>query len=630
MISEKEASADGGVFSVKYKIENPIEGVSLSHNTDAEWIDGFDYSAENIVSFSIAPNMEEVTRNSFIYFSYADIRDTVSVLQTGIEASTFRIIEEAIGPDFITVSIVPSDLSMTYMFGVIPKSEINVFPDDETFVSDYLIPYYNDQATAKGVTIQEYLNDMLMSGEQGGSVRGLLSSTEYVAFAFGLTAEAEVLTELAKLEFTTESLPDFDCAISTEIDGPDVKLNVSPTDDEQMYYIAIFEGQGHDNATLSASAQASIEAEIMGLMIWGIPREDAVQAVTHKGDFTLEQMLDSETEYTGIAIAVDANGIVSSNPVIDEFKTGKAALSDIEITVDYTSIAGRKAEFTVTPSNEDTYVFFTYSVKDIESLNLKSDDEIIEYICSTQKLAHYTRRGAVETYRDGLRPNTEYVVYSFGCHGVVPTTGLFESTFTTTDAQTNGSTFKYEFGPYYNGDEAAIKYPNTFSAAVGGVVFPAKGVFTGDYWGIYHKLYEGDLREYDKEDVYQVLKNDGYPGFQSDMMYVCNYDKVYTLCGFVETQEGNYSELYLEVVGPFTKEGCAPIDELAGPGLSSEVPLYSPERFVSLKPSILPDSESDLFCKEGKAKTDENSLVPVKSVSPISKAVHPEIYTFLR
>ncbi len=578
-------AAEGGTASVGYRLVEPQEGAAPQPDTEADWIGSFDASVEGTISFEVAANADTLEREAEVTVTYADINDSFTVVQDAAgkqeepedpeepeEPSAFTITIDECTSSMATVSVIPEDKEMTYDLGAITPASLNVFPDDIAFVEEYLIPYYEQAAAQNNMSLEAFLEQWLLIGDQSGQqIGGLSAESEYYVYCIGLTTQAEITTEFVKKSFTTPELERFDATVDVDINGPDVTMTVTPADNTVGYFATIFEGKGHSDETLVYSAQNSIESTVTAYGIWGMTRDVIVAMLTHTGEYSAQYNLDAVSDYTAAAFAMDANGYIISNPATNEFTTGETPRSDNEITVEYTSITGRKAEFTVHTTNSDQYIFFTYQYAD--SFKSMSDDEILEWLCANNTIDWSTlRTGDVSSYVTHLREKTEYVTYAFGFSGGEPNTDLFTYTFTTTEAELNDCAFSYEYGPYYNGDEAAEKYPNSLGGAVGRVVFPADYKVEGDWFGIWHDMYVGDLtdvEEYTDEDIYQSLTANGNTWLSYNMIYMADYGEVYTLCGFVETEDGNYSKLYRQLVGPFTEEGCSPIEGLDNPELSS-------------------------------------------------------------
>ena len=556
-------------MSVQYTLTNAQDGLSVQPDTEADWINGLDASQTGIISFVVSENTETTSREADVTVTYGELQDGFKVIQEGTvpdqpeEPSAFEITITDVSSNSFTMDIIPEDKELTFDYGGISVADLNTLPDDETFVNEYLIPQFQATADANGMTLEQFLAQYLVYGDQIGlTVQGLAAETDYYAYAVGISTTGEMTTEFVKVQVTSEPLSTFDATIEVDVNGPDATVTVTPADETIGWYPTVFIGQGHSNADMIASAQNSIEGVITNYSFFGMSREQAVVTLTNHGQLSLQFELDATSDYTAAAFSIDANGYITSNPVIKEFTTGEAAMSDNQISQEITSNNGRKVEYTISTTNDDPYVFFTYQYTG--TWTEMTDQEIIDYIMANEDISWMTRYGSVSTYVEGLRQQTEYITFAFGVDGGVATTELFRFPFTTAEATMNDLKFSYSYGPYYNGDEAAAKYPDQLANAAGRIVFPAQYQIDGDWHGIWHDIYLGDLTdksEYPDEDVYQALRVNGNTWLSTTMIYILDPNEVYTMCGFVEADDGSFGEIYRQVVGPFTLDGCSPIDD---------------------------------------------------------------------
>lgn len=608
---EVKVKAEGGAVTVEYELVNPIEGEVVEASVPAEcgWIKDLK-AEEGKISFTTDANADQESRTAEVTVVYAEFSDKFTVVQDAAETEPepeneyFDMSIDRQDGTAVYVSIVPKDKEMTYMYGCVPASELKVYPDDETFVEEYLFPYYENLAAEYEASVEELLDAFLVKGDQSGiSMAGLSPDTDFYFFAVGMNNKMEILCDFEKIAFRTDPLPDFAAELDVVIDGPNVVASVFPEDESIGYYTVIFNGKGHANDVLLAAGQSSIENIVMSNMISGADRDVTVQLITRYGIYSAEYALMSESDYTFAAFLINEDGYIVSNPVIKEFTTEKTPMSKNEISFEFTKIGGRRVEFTVhTTVPEDPYVFFVF--KNGEIAEEKTDDEIIAYICENINLSGYIRRGDVNSYATALREKSDYIIYAFGYSGGEVTTKLFKQEFSSIEAEYNESTFSYKFGPYYDGDQAAEKYPNSLANAKGKLVFPADYEVTGEWYGVWHGAAQGDVTDesmYDKEDIYERLRDfGGNTWINTHVLYVFEYDKVYTLCGFVETKDGNFSKLYRMAVGPFTKEGCSPIDEFNEADLTSlsavAIPPYAIRGKYSVKP-LNPVSENSEYAE---------------------------------
>lgn len=87
-----EVSYEGGVFSVAYTLENPVEGVSVNAVSEQDFVGNFDYSADGVISFTVAENIDTLARSTDIEVSYGtDIREYFIVNQDAAPVPDYKL-----------------------------------------------------------------------------------------------------------------------------------------------------------------------------------------------------------------------------------------------------------------------------------------------------------------------------------------------------------------------------------------------------------------------------------------------------------------------------------------------------------------------------------------------------------
>ena len=81
--------AEGGNYTVKYTISNPIVGARLDADTDDEWIDDLDTSVEKI-KFTVLPNYSEAGRTALIELYYDGAEKVILRVKQGKKRSVRR------------------------------------------------------------------------------------------------------------------------------------------------------------------------------------------------------------------------------------------------------------------------------------------------------------------------------------------------------------------------------------------------------------------------------------------------------------------------------------------------------------------------------------------------------------
>lgn len=566
-------SASGGECSIAYALEGAVEGASPQASTKADWLGDFLDNGEGSIAFNAAPNTGETAREAEVSVTYADINTAFTVIQEGKngenppvdEEDPFTITIQETGATNVVASIKAEDQDMTYFFNGVGAQDLNTYPDDETFVNEYLSQYFKLVAEQNGMTVSEVLDILLIKGDQDRQeVIGLSAETEYYLFCVGMDNQMNILSGFVKEPFTTEPYAPFGASLDVTVEGPVATVVITPESESAGYFASAIEGHGLSEEEMASVVESELIMAATQLYFWGMSMEQALEASIYHGKDTIAfTNLKENTDYTIAAFSMDLLGSVTSSSAHKEITTDVAGVSENEITVTFGNITARKAEFAVSPSNDDPYVFFSYQLTD--ELKSMSDDEIIEKICSDYYMPNWIRHGPIESYQDQLYPATDYIVYAFGYSGQTPTTELFKFPYRTNDVEYNDCSFSYICGPYYNGSDVYEKYPELGDAS-GKPIIPATVQVTGDdIWEIYHIMYAGDLTDKtkypDEMMYYGILDDNPYTSWDMNVIYSASFGGVSTLFGFVETEDGNFSPLYRQLVGPFTEEGCSPIEE---------------------------------------------------------------------
>ena len=104
------------------------------------------------------------------------------------------------------------------------------------------------------------------------------------------------------------------------------------------------------------------------------------------------------------------------------------------------------------------------------------------------------------------------------------------------------------------------------------------------------------------------------------MIYILDPDQIYTACGFVEARDGSFGEIYRQIVGPFTFDGCSPIDDFVldngGGSLFSqqnfECPLRTSDNMSTIEPAYVKQVETMQMGLSTEKETAPSSLKAVE------------------
>lgn len=188
--------AVGGQGEIIYSVANPVEGVVLKADSDAEWVENLQVS-EASVTFDVAANDAEDVRDADIVLSYGDAEPVkVNVSQASAVYTSFRITVDKLLPSAVTLSCVPSDPEAGYLFSVMKQSEFDEYGSEQAVIdSDVEWAKSHPDRVRHGAFEKEDFS--LIS--QGAS---------YVVYAFGFNDEGKVTSKgLTKITFDAPQRP---------------------------------------------------------------------------------------------------------------------------------------------------------------------------------------------------------------------------------------------------------------------------------------------------------------------------------------------------------------------------------------------------------------------------------------
>lgn len=566
-----EVPVGGGVFEVKYLLENPVEGAVPVPETEAGWIHDFDVSVQGAISFTVDSSDVEEVREAVVEVVYGEE-----------DAQTFKVIQDAADPalaieilDTKVVSFIvkttPQDMEMPFYVGCELTEEVGDMSDEELMAFD--MKYFQSLMEQNGLTLERLLNLMLDNGTDTRQPNYLEPGTSYTFYAYGLDYSGEPLTRIYRQEVTTGSF-DFNCDVTFDISvGMDelmATVNVVPSDNSQLYRVSATIGDETEEEMLIQS-QAYIDALIFMMMYAPDGNSAALEEIL-RANFpsgpSSQQMGFQEPEKDGRVLvwAIDNQGRIVSEAHVKEFRTGKVNLSDNDIVIEVPVVEVRKAEYSVSTTNNDPYVFYFDEASVFEGL---TDDEIIEKVL-LQDVSRNIMRGPSKGQLSNMIRNTDYLLLAFGYEGGVVTTGLSKCGFTTLDESVSDVTCELPIDKYFDGDDIAAAYPDELGWAAGMVVVPVSPVVSGDPAKYYYHIWEAswaDEEAYHDDKLISWLLSGGVS--LPEMTFYTMFDQPRCVIAVAQDTDGTFGPVYRQPI-TFTKEGCSPVEEFVPASASSE------------------------------------------------------------
>ena len=353
----------------------------------------------------------------------------------------------------IEFRVTPLDVEKPYILMIIDKATFEEFESVEDYIADD-IAMFDQIALGMGISLEDYLATILSTGVKQDSTDGLAPDTEYYLYAYHLTAEGEVVSDLEYKEFKTEALgvleATFEVSVS-DIGYNEATINVVPSSSTVTYFVNIMSQERL--ADFGEGAQAYVN-HLVALRDYYLGMNATTEQMIANLCFAGEKSLTIDdltpgAKHVAYAIGVDDDFLPNTEAFVVEFDTLSAEGSDLTFEVEITGVDYDHVEGTVTPSNDDeTYIC---SIQTAESLEwYASDEEFMEVLINDLEwwyggVETALRQGVVDLSQyGGLYPETEYVVVCFGYNGA-PTTELFTFPFTTTEATGNPEELVVEF-----------------------------------------------------------------------------------------------------------------------------------------------------------------------------------------
>lgn len=157
---------------------------------------------------------------------------------TKIDCS-FKINVSDITGNSVKLSAVPTKMSMKYCLSAVRRDIYELYSDKNEFASDNIIDLQMN-AEEEGIDFKEYISKNRLSGSSPRIISGLSPETEYVAFAYGVSDDGDIVTDIFSSEFTTvegEKLVNMGFEFELlDVGSTETTVKVTPEHNDIMYY----------------------------------------------------------------------------------------------------------------------------------------------------------------------------------------------------------------------------------------------------------------------------------------------------------------------------------------------------------------------------------------------------------
>ncbi|MFI3285361.1 MAG: hypothetical protein R3Y08_01785 [Rikenellaceae bacterium] len=312
-----------------------------------------------------------------------------------------------------------------------------------------------------------------------------------------------------------------------------VEIAMDPGDYTGNYYAALVSFDEYD-AIMDGSKDPNVLVE--ALMLMEIKLDTDLEAVDNLYVFSGAAELDladgwqvaKETEYYVCAFPITGKyGELNGDVTMEKVETPAPPMSDVTFDIEMTTITETKAQFVVTPSDEE--VDFFYSVYDPDTIERYSDDgdEFFHFMELAIKgcvdLDYYTTSGVKELSYEGLSGSTNYTLVVFAVNKDTDPMSPY-SKMVTYDFKTSPIVVKPEL-PEGSSDDFAIDVVSLTSSELVVSVTPKE--FTGNYivcavpYSQLESDYDCDIVEY-SATVCSFYSYFGFDFHETDGVNVCS------------------------------------------------------------------------------------------------------------
>lgn len=232
--------------------------------------------------------------------------------------TTFEIEVSSITPLGAYVSVTPSDNAATYYYGVVSKVDFEKYLNAKAFANK-VVSELKKNCDSSDLTFAE----VLLKGSDGYQVPYLIPDTDYYAYAFGVTADGVVNTDVTTKPFTTlaevvDASMTFDVKV-TDIKSSGACVSVIPSNNNATYYFDVVTKQKLDEySDVKEYAEWLIRYIKEPYDFYGKSFAEVLSAGVAAYQF---ENGAPNTEYYAIAFGVTTAGEVTTDVTTVPFKT---------------------------------------------------------------------------------------------------------------------------------------------------------------------------------------------------------------------------------------------------------------------------------------------------------------------
>ncbi len=346
-------------------------------------------------------------------------------------SSDFTVEQTLLTQGSLDVKITPKDNENTYYFSVITKKDYTArYEGDPEKLAAAYKAWFTDMAAQSGLSVEEFLQNALLSGMQNYQFRSLVPETEYVFFVFGVDYSANLTTDVDVVPFTTPKAAlnkDATFTITpTEIGATYFKVNISCSDPSVFYYYdvmlpSVYEQYcGSDPANIPTYMTEYLSALKSENDTYAAMSEaEFISHITVEGEIEYDTALSEaanslvpEMEFPVFAIGIANDGSFTTNATVVMVKTAETPKNDWIVSDAVPTDIQFNA--TITPAYDEAYAVIlerkTYfegatDAQMVDDLLAARKGSFMDDLCIEQTKVQFTN----------LIPNEDYYMFMIAC-----------------------------------------------------------------------------------------------------------------------------------------------------------------------------------------------------------------------
>ncbi|MGN1226445.1 MAG: hypothetical protein ACI4TL_04320 [Candidatus Cryptobacteroides sp.] len=388
------------------------------------------------------------------------------------DSSDFKIEITNLQAGYLYLNILPKDSQMTYYFNLMVKEDIENVSDEALLASD--LEFFQSIAQEYSISLSELLSEQLARGERKWRFTGLMQSSDYVIYIYGISTYGEALTPVQRIDVHTPAVQKVDCdfeIVASNIQPTSFSVTISPSDDEVAYFYDIFPAEYYESLCGSQPEGIldylpSYITELAAQNSIDVPYTVSLVSTfgTSVEDFTSANGLTPSSSYFVFAVGIGPDGSCTTDPVVKQVQT--AAPPANTFTLLPGSIGHSSATYAVSPAHSESYVaiFERKCYLTDEKGELLPSETIISEILASQgdQIADHIYSGNNSISECPLVPDEDYCILVFGYFSGEVTTPLYceefhtaqvspdtQQSFSIMSSEHTSTSFAVSFSPYY-------------------------------------------------------------------------------------------------------------------------------------------------------------------------------------